>query len=415
MQSIKKILLVGGLVGVCALVLFTAWYFLFRQPTPTTNTQTPYTINNSQTFTTNNPVGGGTPTTQGKVDQSAVGDPNTKIFKVTDGPVAAAVFIELRNPTTTLARYVMQDSGHVLELPLGVPGAIARVVSNTTVPGINNALWVEQGRGLLLQYTDQGVIKTVYEEFATSSNKAATASPSKIQFLPNNIIGISGAPSGTQIAYLMRAKAGGVVAFTANPDGSKSSALFTFPLSQVLLSWPSQVALLLQTKSASGVPGMAYSVIAKTGSISPLVYANSLSATANQTFSKVVYQSTPGATRITYAHDIKSGRDLELPFNPFPERCVWSAVSTNTMYCAAPLDSTPTNYLDLWHQGLGSVADSIFAFEVGQALGKLVAFPGSKQGGTADSIASMALSSRNDYLLYTTRGVRALWGVHISQ
>ena len=51
-----------------------------------------------------------------------------KVFKIADGPIAGASFTQTSNPTTTLARYVRADNGHVLDLPLGVSGAVARAV-----------------------------------------------------------------------------------------------------------------------------------------------------------------------------------------------------------------------------------------------------------------------------------------------
>ena len=172
--------------------------------------------------------------------------------------------------------------------------------------------------------------------------------------------------------------------------------------------------ILVQTKEAFGVPGIAFSV-STNGSISPLLYAQSLSASANVTFSKVVYQSTNGTTgaRSTYVHDVPSGADNVLPFNPLPEKCVWSITSTSTMYCAAPLTTTPANYLDLWHQGLTRIADSIFAFDVNKGATYLLANPGSAQGGSQTDMVQIAVSPDDQYLLYITRGDRSLWGVHI--
>ena len=130
-------------------------------------------------------------------------------------------------------------------------------------------------------------------------------------------------------------------------------------------------------EEAAGVPGIAFEVSAQTGAMTPLVYAQSLSASANPSFSKLIYQTASGSTaRTTYAHDVASGKDLELPFNPLPEKCAWSSTSATPLYCAAPLTSTPANYLDLWHQGLEDTADSIFAFDIGQGItNSVVAVP----------------------------------------
>ena len=172
--------------------------------------------------------------------------------------------------------------------------------------------------------------------------------------------------------------------------------------------------MLAQTRPAVGLPGIAFSVSAKTGGTSILVGALGLSASANSDFSKILYQKADGvALPATFVHDTASGRDASLPFNPFPERCVWSPLSTTTAVCAAPLASVTPNYLDLWHMGLAHSQDGIFSFDVEYGVTSLLALPGSAQGGTKADVAQVALSQDGKYLLYITRGDRSLWGVRI--
>jgi len=407
METLKKISIGAGAVGVIVLVVLAVWFLLFRSAT-TITLPGGNTIKNTQSFTTSDTRAGETPLTSGDIDTSGV-TADQKIFKIADGPVMAATFIQATNPTTTIVRYTKQDSGHVLDIPINVPGAIARVVSNTTIPGLNTGLWLEGGSGTLLQYLDRAAIKTVYVGFPVGALGAASSV--RVNFFPDNIMDVAVAPNGRQVAYLLPTR-GGVSGYIANPNGSNARRIFTLPFSQVLLSWPSMRTLLVQTKEATGVPGVAFSV-STTGTVTPLVYAESLSATANTAFSKIVYQSTePGAaTRHTYVHDVVSGADELLPFNPLPEKCMWSITASSTMYCAAPLAATPLNYLDLWHRGLTNAADSVLQFDVHTNITSLIAQPGSVQGGTQAEIDTIAISADGEYLLYITRGDRVLWGV----
>ena len=389
------------------------WFLFFHSSIFTTKPGA--TIKNSQSFSTagdsqttpNTPI-----TTDGQtVDTSGI-NPNQKIFKIADGPVLSATFVQTYGPTTTLARYTMQDNGHVFDMPVDVPGAIAHVVSNITIPGLTNGVWTQLGNAILLQYNESGVIKTLSLGFSAGASTTASSTPT-IHFFPDNIAGIASSPDGTQVAYILTTN-NGAVGYLAHTDGTGSKVLFTLPFSQITIAWPSIHTLLVQTKEATGVPGIAFSV-STAGSILPLLYADSLSSTANVTFAKVVYQSTKtgAATRNTYVHDTTSGLDHVLPFNPLPEKCVWSMTSTSTMYCAAPLDATPANYIDLWHQGLTTITDRIFAFDVDHGLTSMVADPGGTQGGAKADIAQVAVSPDGKYILYITRGDRTLWGVHI--
>lgn len=404
---LKKVGVGIAVVGVVALFLFGAWYMFFKQGSAPSDI--------SATTNQNTQIFGNSSTGDGNQNQTQTIPTNTdtsnqtaqKIFKLADGPVVDAFFIQTYNPTTTLARYVMQDSGHVLDIPVDVPEAVSRIVSNTTIPGIADAQWLRDGSGVLVQYGESGVRKTLFIGFATSTNK--------VRFLPDGILTLAPSPDSKSVVYLLPTSAG-AVGYIARADGSVPVKLFTFPLLQVLVSWPTNNTLLLQSKEAYGTPGVAFAVSSLDGTMAQLVYTQGLSATANQVFSKILYQSAQTNTpRTTYAHDVATGKDLELPFNPFPEKCAWSPLNPTLAYCAAPLTATPANYLDLWHQGLYNAADSIFQFDIASGITSLTATPGSAKGGVASNIATIHVSPDGKYLLFITKGERALWGVRLSQ
>lgn len=324
------------------------------------------------------------------------------------------MLIQTQNPTTTLARYIDQTDGHVYDLPLDVPGAIPRVVSNVTIPGGARAVWLQQGNAAVMQYLDGNTVKTVYLGFPPASTTAGTL-PTTIKFLPDNIVDIAASPDGNSVAYLL-STANGADGYIAKYDGTGAKKLFSLPLSQLLISWPAQSTLLVQTKSAAGVPGIAFSVSAKSGAVVPLVYADGLTATANPLLTEVIYQMQDGATTPTsYSHNVKSGLNYKLSFNPFPEKCIWSGVELNTMYCAAPLQNEPANYLDLWHQGAASAADTIYLFNTASDVASILVIPGTENGATAADISQMSLSPDEHYLEYVTKGDRSVWGVRLTQ
>jgi hypothetical protein len=342
------------------------------------------------------------------------GSSASKVFKIADGPVAGATFVQTLNPTTTLARFALQGNGHVQDQPIDVAGSLPRAVSNTTIPGIAKVLWGAKGSVAYLQYIDGSTIKTLSLKFPATTTRVTTQT-TQIQFLPDNITTLSPSPDGTRVAYLL-SSTDGSVGYSAKYDGSEAKKLFSLPMSQLLLSWPAAAALLLQTKSAAFVPGMLFSVNSSTGSVVPVLSASGLTATANAASSYVVYQtSTPGGTtRLSYVHDNAKNADAALSFDPIPEKCAWSFVSAAVMYCAVPDQYTDASYLDLWHQGAASVADAIMRFDVSDNISDTIATPG-VDGGVASDIAEIAVSPDEKYLLFIKKGDRSLWGVRLTR
>lgn len=408
----------ASVTGIILVGLFLAW-FLFLKPASPEQT--------SGTATSG--LGAGTTKTIGNTTSSANtnGTQNVapaiskqKVFKIAEGPVTGAAFIQTLYPTTTLVRYVLQENGHVLDAVLDTPGSLPRAKSNTTIPGTARAVWGKNGNAAYLQYIDGTTVKTVSLLFSAATSSRSVTRPVEIQFFPDNIIDLAASPDGSKVTYLLRGAGGGVDGYTANPDATEGKLLFSLPLSEILVSWPAQSAILAQTRSSASVPGIVFSVDTKNGSVVPLISANGLTATADRSFSSLIYQSSvPGEpARLSYVRTVKTGLTSALSYDPIPEKCTWGNTATSTLYCGLPLTFVASNYLDLWHMGAAATADSILSFAI--VPGKLnktvqVAQPGSADGGEASDIIDLAVSPDDKYLLFIKKGDRSLWGVRINQ
>jgi len=408
----RNYIYIGG--GVLVVLLLIAGYSLLRGGSG--SLQTPGTGNfgtgENRNVTVTSPQGTAA-NPEGQEITYGSGGAVQNVFKINDGPVMGATLMQYGRPTTTVARFVMQDSGHVFDLPLDSPGSVARAVSNTTIPGLSTATFSERGNGLILQYLDNGVVKTVHLGFPPATTTITTSGAVKLQFFPNGLSQVAVSPDGVSAAYLVQTT-GGVDGYIAKADGTGNKKLFSLPLTQLLLSWPSASTMLAQSTSAAGVAGVVFSIDAKSGNTLPLIYAPGITATADKDFGTVVYQ-TVGTNRAAYARDTKTGNNIPLSFSPSPEKCVWSTVASSTMYCAAPLGYTEPNFLDFWYQGTGSVADSIFGFNVRTGASNIAAAPGSRDGGEQSDIAELAVSPDDKYLLFIRKGDRSLWGVRLTQ
>ena len=332
-----------------------------------------------------------------------------KIFKIANGPVAGATLIQTTRPaTSTVARFVVQTNGHTFDLVLDSPGAVPKAVSNTTIPGIIKVVWSEKGRGALMQYLDANILKTVH--FLLPQPASTTTVPVRVQFLPEGISSLAVSPDGANVAYLVKTTAGSD-GYTANADGGGVKKLFSLPLSQVTIAWPSSGTLLAQSAPSAGVAGVVFSIDAKTGANAPLNYALGLTAIADRSFSRVIYQ-TADTSRSTYVRDTKTGLAKPLSFDPLPEQCIFGNATSTTMYCATPLAYVPANYLDLRHMGTANTALSIISFNTATGRSTIIATPGTDVGEQAD-IAEMAISQDDKYLIYIRKGDRSLWAVRL--
>ncbi|HWB33801.1 MAG TPA: hypothetical protein VG753_00555 [Candidatus Paceibacterota bacterium] len=410
MTTQRMVYLLGGIIAIL-LVAWSAWFLFFKNSAPPLASQgtSSFGVGDDRTITVTSSSGSDTGTNTVTSLPAVSGQ---TIFKISDGPVTTATLIQTFNPTTTLARYVLQENGHVFDQVLDSAGAVPRAISNTTIPGTMRGVWLG-GSAVVLQYLDGATIKSVYLGFPPPATTTAPATrPVHITFLPDNIEDLASSPDGASIAYLLTTAAG-ADGYTAKADGSNSKKLFSMPLSDFLITWPSASTLLLQTKNSSDASGAAFSVNAQSGGIVPLLYDSGLSAIANRTFSQIVYRTSDNGGS-TYVHAVQAGTDTSLSFDPIPEKCVWSAVAAPVMYCAVPFQGLPANYLDLWHQGIASLADTIFSFNTVTGDSVVVASPGTDDGGVLSDIAEMNIAPDDSYLVFIKKGDRSLWGVRLT-
>lgn len=395
-------------------IALASWFFFFRSsPQPSTTPLLPgFGVGDERNVVVPTTGSPNTPNSTQPLGSTTA----QMIFKVADGPVTTATLVQTLHPTTTLARYVLQENGHVFDLVLDSAGAVPRALSNTTIPGAVHGVWAQTGNSVILQYFDAGVTKSVYLGFPLATTTASTSPtlPVQIRFLPDNIFSLASSPDGKNVVYLLSTPSG-TDGYTAKSDGTGSKKLFSLPLSQVLISWPSSTMGLVWTKSATDIPGAAFSVNVQTGDVVPLLYAPGLTVGADKTFTHVIYQSTSGGRALSYVHTIKTGVESTLSFEPSPERCVWSTSAASTMYCATPLESAPANYLDLWHKGLASAADVIISFNLSSGGSEIIATSGTIDGGVSSDIAEMSISPDDHYLLFIKKGDRSLWAVRLTR
>lgn len=390
-----------------------AWFYFFKIPTtPGAQTTNGFGVGNDRTVTV---------TPRSTTDENATtpisngsGASTKKIFKVTNGPVTTATLVQTYHPTTTIARYVLQENGHVLDLTLDNSGSVARAVSNTTIPGSLMGRWAEGGKSTILQYLEDSVIKSVYIGLPASTTATSSKTqPVRIQFLPDNIRDLGVSSDGKNVVYLLQTAAGSD-GYTAKADGTNRTKIFSVPFSEALVSWPSADQILLQTKSGQGINGAVFTVSPQNGAVSPLVYGLGITAIANSTFSYVIYQSVAAAID-SYVHSMKSGRDAGLSFNPIPEKCVWSKIKTSGMYCATPLSYVDPSYIDEWHRGSASAKDAIIYFDVATGESTILGIPGGDDGGVDTDVAELAVSPDSHYLVFIKKGDRSLWAMRLTQ
>lgn len=394
------------------------WFFFLQKPTPGTTTPPkntgffPFgTSGQGGQTTSGNP---GATTTAG--GQQNIPLPQLRL--ISSVPVAGAT--TLTNPKTgeTLIRYVERATGHIFETTAALP--TLQRLTNTTIPKVEEALFVEDGSAVILRYLkdDTDTVESFYGAM-TQKSAAGEGTTSEAQllgtFLPENITGLSVSPDTKKIFYLTKEGPGSVGNIT-NPDGTKKAQIFASPVTEWLPSWPEQKTIALTTKPASGVPGYLYFLNTSSGALDVVLRKKlALTTLVHPTTRAVLFSDNDAGKNLSLHLSINTPdkKTSTLSLATFPEKCAWSQLSPDVLYCAVPKQGVQGEYPDLWYQGVASFADAIW--KVNTKTGETTMLSGldEEKNGKID-VVNLFLDKNEQFLFFTNKNDLKLWSLKIT-
>jgi hypothetical protein len=424
MSRQNKILIAIGIILVLILIiLFFIWQ---NQVNPKTGE--PRTLGDYLPFGQNNSSStANTSDTQDSSSNQTQGNFIPKLRQVSKNPVAGAETLEQKDGTT-LIRYIERSAGNVFDTE--TTSLSEKRISNTTIPKNYGAFWIEKGDSLILRSLKEGndAIQTTYARLASmesgwnssTTNTSTTTTTSAndensfmqlvVSFLPSNIQEIVSSPKKDKVFYLNYSGTGSVSSIS-NADGSKPAQIWSSPLKEWQISWPKDDTILLTTKPSFTAPGYLFSLNTKTGVTQRIlgdIYG--LTALANSDLSKIAI-SQGNESRINFSiYDTKTGAFLPITNSTLPEKCVWSKLDTNILYCGVPTQIPNTGYPESWYMGITSFSDNIWRFNVKTGLATTIANVYNLSRKNLDVIKPF-LTEKEDFLLFTNKKDSTLWSL----
>lgn len=331
--------------------------------------------------------------------------------------------------STTIARWIDRGTGHVYQAYSD--NTDIDEISNTTIPMIYESYWNNPATAFIFQSLadNSEAVTTFYAALTANAASTASTSSSTIQStqysltgspLPSGTLAIAASPaggkSGNQVFTLVADGNGGSVGYISNFDGSKKTEIFDTPLRQLNAQWPATNTIALTTKGTSSGAGFLYFVNPKTGTFTKVIGGmDGLATLVNANATEVLYSHTSGTgTGITTSvYDITTNQNQDLPFDTLAEKCVWSRLQTNDLYCAIPATIPSANYPDAWYQGTISFNDSIWEIDtITGDVHELIDL--SKPAGEPIDAEDLQLSPNENFLYFVNKKDLSLWSFDLN-
>lgn len=401
------------LIIIVAILVLALGIFLLFFTSP--NIQTPDGQSNNSPFGNYNGSSTATPSspdgTPGEQNGSATqytNNPDSPLLKISTTPIAGAEVFDRKitsTSTTSIVRYMERATGHTVEYNRST--YTLEKSSNTTVPGIYQALW--SGNTVLAQYLDQDktTIKTFTGNLPATTTSTTTLS-GNIGLMPG-IYTLAVSPKGNRVFTLP--KGDSAIGSISNLDGTKRTDILSFPFNEWRAEWPNENTITLTTKASANTSGFMYFLSTAGVMTKALGDIAGLTTRTSPNLGYTIYSASKAGGVSAGVYDFGKNTSFAFTGNPtLPEKCVWSKLSKTTAYCAVPASIPNGNYPDDWYQGNISFVDNIYKIDLSlPAIQLLYKLPTDQ---SIDAI-DLFLDAKEENLYFTNKNDYFLWGLTI--
>lgn len=401
----KKLILI--LVTLLALIvlIFSAWYFLLKDPT----------VPASDAFKDILPFGSGEGINIPPADITETPDssfgvmdgrPVSSLFRVSETPIAG--FIILPGSTTTV-RYVDRATGHIHDAELAT---LARSrVTNTTMPKIYEAYFRNDGSKVLFRSlnnddTVDNISITLEAPRAGDPNSLYTPSATILRGDIRELV----AGAGDTLYYVLRDTQ---AIMAANFEGSGQRTILSSPFTSWRLSLYGNT-LISWTKASAGVPGYAYTLNTSNGTqnkiLGPLT---GLTIAANPQGGGVAYSYNQNNQLKLFVKTTQGSTAYEIFPPTLAEKCVWGKRNPTLLICGVP-SAVQQNEPDNWYKGVSRYSDVIQRFDTNTTESIVESNPKESTGVEID-VYQPQISSNDDYMVFINRNDLSLWALKLEE
>jgi len=420
-MNTKNIIISIAVVIILGLVGWAYWYFMMGpvaipvSPTPSEGQP------GFQPLNRNTPAGqGGQATSTGELGSTNIlTTDKTKLPTLrllSDTPVGG--YGASTTATTTNVLWVDRGRGNVYRASYNSSQIVT--LSNTVVPKIFNSIWNKNLTAFIGSLLEDGdlVPTNVYSELVrqgTTTPAKSSLAPYELRGknIPGNLIGYAASPDKSKLIMVMD-ESGMGVGYISSFSGQGMTRLFSTPLTQINVAWPTDNAIAISTKGSASYPGFLYLVSPKTGVWSKILGPMAgLSAVVSHDGKYVLYSATGKNSEIqTSIYSIASGTSTDALIKTLADKCAWGNFYKDLVFCGVPSQQMSGIYPDGWYLGSLSSVDKIWQVNAATGEVHLIASLVDQADRTINAFR-LDLDPKDKYLFFMNKNDLSLWSLAI--
>lgn len=299
-------------------------------------------------------------------------------------------------------RFADKSTGHIFEASLINGGK--ELISNTTLPKIFEVKWSEDGKKALFKYLEEEEVKTVSAEFSGTSTKGF--------ILPQKILSFGYVSGSDNIFYLVptgdNPENGTII--RANYKNQSQREIYSSPFTDFIVSFQKSDVLSLATRPSGIAPGFLYQYNLSTGSFNKIL-GDILGLEAKwdkkgEKFAFSGYDSDAQKPTLRF-YNLKKQEVLASAFSGLAQKCVFSQIDADIVYCAVPKNPSSGLYPDEWHQGLMNLEDEFFKVNLKTGETKMI------YNERLFDVWDIEVAPNEDFLYFKDKEQEFLWAIKL--
>jgi len=300
---------------------------------------------------------------------------------------------------STTVRYVEKSTGHIYEI--SPQGKDRNRLSNTTILKIFETLWSPDANKMIMRYFNDNLVSNFSAKFSTSTSAIEGI------FLPSETIAVAASPFEDKVFYLQQME-NTTYSILTDFTNKKKDNIFSLPFSEFNLAWPAKEIIAFTTKPSFGADGYSYFLNTKTKEFNKILgRIKGLTTLVSAKGDRVLYSQSVNKGFSAFVLNIKDKSSNNLGLTTLPEKCVWSKINTDVVYCAAPKSFPSADYPDEWYQGLVSFDDAVWAINVATGETQII------YDETNADIINPFLTADESYFVFTNKKDLTLWSLKL--
>jgi len=329
--------------------------------------------------------------------------------QLTTTPVAGFV-ATTTNGGTPSVRFVERITGNIYQIDPEKTEAVR--ITNTTIPGVYEAVWNKDATRVVLRYLDENDVIKTFNAHIVGGTSISTLDG---RFLPDDIDFFTVGDGGENIFYTVRGDRETLLK-KSSFNGSGVETIYRSFLHELLYEITNSGKIFFTTKASGLVTGLVYSLEEKGDVVPEKILGSVLGLTVN---------TSPYGDRILLSQSVSGGfslflfeiktREMRLfSVKTLPEKCVWSQTKRNLVYCGVPNFTPKDLYPDSWYKGKISFSDSIWEIDVSSDVTRLLVDLRNESDFAID-VTNPAISEFGEYLFFTNKKDSSLWSLRLGK